>query len=103
MARRPMGTIVKPGLTFGWVVKWKSGLNFVGIPVNDVISTFVHLYTKYLRSELKGDNDKRDAIKTWASRIDIIKKQDKTIPAHSLPEIIIIFFFYCNSFERLSL
>lgn len=42
MVRRPMGTLVKPGLTFGWVVKWKSGLNFVGIPVNDVISTFTY-------------------------------------------------------------
>lgn len=61
MARRPMGTLVKPELTFGWVVKWKSGLNFVGIPVNDIISTFVHSYTEYLRSELGGDNDKRDA------------------------------------------
>lgn len=41
MARRPMETLVKPELTFGWVVKWKSSLNFVRILVNDVISTFV--------------------------------------------------------------
>lgn len=60
MAGWPMGTLVKPELTFGWVVKWKSGLNFVGIPVNDVISTFVHLYIEYLRSELRGDNEDKD-------------------------------------------
>lgn len=65
MARQPMGTLVKPGLTFGWVVKWKSGLNFVGIPANDVISTFVHLHTEHLRSELRNDNDKHDAMDAW--------------------------------------
>lgn len=42
--RRPMRTLVNLGLTFGRVVKWKSSLNFVGIIVNDVISTFVRLY-----------------------------------------------------------
>ena len=45
--RRPMGTLVNLGLTFGRVVKWKSSLNFVGIIVNDVISTFVRLYRSF--------------------------------------------------------
>jgi len=48
MARRPIEMLVKPGLTFGWVVKWKSDLNFVEILVNDVISTLVHLHIELM-------------------------------------------------------
>ena len=67
MARKPMGTLVKPGLTFGWVVKWKNGLNFVGIPVNDVVSTLVFLIHQIL--VLRDDNDQRNATLVEVLRI----------------------------------
>lgn len=92
MVRRPMGTLVKPGLTFGWVVKWKSGLNFVGIPVNDVISTFT--YTSNTRApslEATKTNPDSRGFSAYYHCI-IIEERDKTIPAQTLSEKI----FYHN-------